>query len=357
MTRLRPGRGSIVFAVIVGDTKLFESAVMREGMLPQAVQVDLNGATEFILEVTDSGDGIACDQADWADAKVTLSDLTQISLGDMEIVDSREKASDTKPFFSFVYAGQPSSQCLDSWNRSWGETYLDADRTQHTLTYTDPQTGLVVRCDAVKWENYPIVEWTLYFKNEGATDTPLIESIQALDVTFERGPDGEYLLHHHRGDDCSINSFAPLQTILGPQTTQTFTPVGGRPTNGAWPYFNLERPDESAGVIIAIGWPGQWTAQFARDDTRGLRVTAGQELTRFKLHPGEEIRTPLIVLQFYKGSPQRAQNIWRRWMLEHNLPKDHGKPLAPKLGAASVQYYGFNCDQAGDIAFINRFVS
>jgi hypothetical protein len=27
--------------------------------------------------------------------------------------------------------------------------------------------------------NYPTVEWTVYFKKEGAADTPLIESIQA----------------------------------------------------------------------------------------------------------------------------------------------------------------------------------
>ena len=109
-------------------------------------------------------------------------------------------------------------------------------------------------------------------------------------------------------------------------------------------------------MLIAIGWPGQWASQFNRDGGTGLRVVAGQELTHFKLHPGEEIRTPLIVLQFYKGDWLRAQNVWRRWMFDHNFPKDHGKPLAPKLGAASVQFYGFNCNQAGDIEFIDRFL-
>ena len=87
----RPDRGSVVFAVLVGDKKLFESPVMREGMPPVAVNVDLQGATEFTLEVTDGGDGIACDQAGWADAHVTLSDLSGLFLGDMVFADSREK--------------------------------------------------------------------------------------------------------------------------------------------------------------------------------------------------------------------------------------------------------------------------
>jgi di/tricarboxylate transporter len=74
------------------------------------------------------------------------------------------------------------------------------------------------------------------------------------------------------------------------------------------------------GLTLAIGWPGQWSASFTRDNANGLRVRAGQELTHFKLHAGEEVRTPLIVMQFWKGDRIRSQNLWRQWMLKHNLP-------------------------------------
>jgi alpha-galactosidase len=352
----RPGRGSIVFSVIVGTGKKFQSAILREAMPAVPVRVDLDGAREFVLEVSDGGDGIGCDQADWADAKVTLSDGRTIWLADMDLVDRREPALDTKPFYSFVYDGQPSAQFLGAWNLKREVKEIDSGRTKYTLTYTDPKPGLKVRCEAVAWKDFPLVEWTMYFKNQGHKDTPLLESIQALDAIFRRGPEGEFLLHHHLGDRCTIDSFAPLQTILGPKDSRRFAPAGGRPTSEAWPYYNLERPQENRGIIVAIGWPGQWAAQFSREGDQGLRVTGGQELTRFKLHPGEEIRTPLIALQFYKGDWLRGQNLWRRWLLDHNLPKDHGKPLSAKLGAASVQYYGFNCTQSGDIDFIDRFV-
>ena len=77
-------------------------------------------------------------------------------------------------------------------------------------------------------------------------------------------------------------------------------------------------------MIVVVGWPGQWAAQFTRDEANGLQLRAGQELTHFKLHPGEQVRTPLMVLQFWKGDWIRAQNIWRRWMLAHNVPRRAG---------------------------------
>ena len=74
-----------------------------------------------------------------------------------------------------------------------------------------------------------------------------------------------------------------------------------------------------------LGWPGQWAAQFDCDQASVLKIRGGQELTRLKLLPGEEIRTPLSVLMFWKGDSLRSQNVWRRWMIAHNIPHLSGK--------------------------------
>ena len=98
-------------------------------------------------------------------------------------------------------------------------------------------------------------------------------------------------------------------------TTRDATPIsaaGGRPTNSDWSYFNLQWGKQ--GAIVVLGWPGQWAAEFRRDENRSVRVVAGQELTRFKLLPGEEVRAPLTVLLFWEGDRVRSQNLWRRWM-------------------------------------------
>jgi alpha-galactosidase len=100
----------------------------------------------------------------------------------------------------------------------------------------------------------------------------------------------------------------------------------------AFPYYNLAMP--GGGLIVALGWPGQWHATFARDAENVVHATGGQEGTYFKLRPGEEARSPLVALLFWKGGDWiRAQNVWRRWMVEHNLPRPGGKLVTTHYGS------------------------
>jgi hypothetical protein len=64
------GAGTVVFQVFVDDEKLADSGVMRGKQPAKKVSVPLEGADELRLVVTDAGDGINCDHADWADARL-----------------------------------------------------------------------------------------------------------------------------------------------------------------------------------------------------------------------------------------------------------------------------------------------
>ena len=98
------------------------------------------------------------------------------------------------------------------------------------------------------------------------------------------------------------------------------------------------------GVILAVGWPGQWSSSFARDSGRGLRIQAGQQLTHLVLKPGEEIRTPLIAMLFWRGTDVvRSQNLWRRWYIAHNMPRVDGQPQPP---VTQIQVGGAEADIA-----------
>jgi alpha-galactosidase len=234
------------------------------------------------------------------------------------------------------------------------EKALDDQRTERTLTFKDPKTGLLVRCAGIEYNDFPTVEWTLHFKNAGAAETPIISDIQALDTRFDRNPSGEFMLHHWNGTYVNRSDYEPHETQLKPGESKTFTPTHGRPCAGEFPYYNIEWNGE--GVIAAVGWPGKWSASFTRDAGMGLRVAAGQERTYFKLLPGEEIRTPLIVLQFWKGGMVRAQNVWRRWMFAHNLPRRNGALPPPQMPAVSGnQFPGLLCNEADEIRYIDRF--
>lgn len=258
--------------------------------------------------------------------------------------------------FSFVYDGKESATFLEQWKLKAMSRKLDAGRTERILIYSDPASGLELRCVAVEYEDFPTVEWTLWFKNAGAQNTPILEKIQALDVSMERGESGEFLLHHNRGSIAAKGDYEPFETVLSPSTNKRISAAGGRPTNSDLSYFNLAYGE--GGMIVVVGWPGQWAADFVRDDGRGLRIRAGQELTHFTLHPGEEVRSPLIVLQFYKGDWIRAQNLWRRWMTAHNLPRPGGKLPPPQLAASSSRQYGemIGANEDNQKMFIDRYL-
>jgi alpha-galactosidase len=330
------GKGSVVFTVKVKDKVAFQSEIMRYGTPGRKVDVELGGAEEFTLEIGDAGDGIGWDQSDWCDAKVTLADGKELWLGDMPLRDRRAEAA-LPPIertsalpISFVYGGQSSDDLLAVWPKKTTGRKLDSCRTQHTLAWTDARTGLEVRCVAVDYSDFPVTEWTVFLKNTGQADSSILENLQALDVKLARGAEDEFILHGNKGDWCAPQSYEPCQLTLGPKSSHSFAPDGGRPTNGpkGWPYFNLQMP--GGGLIFAIGWPGQWACSLTRDGQRGLRIVAGQQVTHLFLKPGEEIRTPLIAALFWDGTDTvRAQNLWRRWLLAHNVPRLNGQLPAP----------------------------
>lgn len=354
------GRGSVVASIETNGQQLFRSTVLSEGLAGVPVSVALNDAKEFKLELKAVGTHgrtwqAEWDQADWADARITLADGTTLWLDDVPLGPFPRAYSTGAPF-SFRYDWRPSAELLNDWRLERTARKLDANRTGYVSTYTDPGTGLVVRCVAIAYADYPVVEWTVFLKNASSSPTPIIENLQALDTEFERTAEGEFILHHSKGSPNSPTDFQPLTSALAPSAEKKISTEGGRPTDSNLCYFNLEWAGQ--GVIIGLGWPGQWAAHFARDDKRGVRATAGQELTHFRLLPGEEVRTPLVALLFWEKDWIGGQNVWRRWMVAHNLPRTGGKLPLPQIAAGgnrqTIEMQ--DADEQNQLAFLERVV-
>lgn len=236
------------------------------------------------------------------------------------------------PAFSFTYGGIRSTDIMPSWSRSVTQWAIDGNRTEHVINWKDPNNTLVVKCVAVEYHDYPVVEWTVYFRNPGTKDSPILGNIQGLDAFFQRKDNEEFVLNGIKGDFCAADSYQPFSLTLTTNAVKKLAPpaISGKSSDGpdGWPYYNLQM--SGGGIIFAIGWPGQWASSLARDNARGLQIKAGQELTHLRLRPGEEIRTPLIAMLFWRGSDiVRAQNLWRRWYIAHTLPKVGGQPQGP----------------------------
>ena len=83
---------------------------------------------------------------------------------------------------------------------------------------------------------------------------------------------------------------------------QLLFPQGGRPSNGTWPYFNIAW--YGAGVMVALGWPGQWTAQVRLDEKQGLSLQAGMT----SADPQQQLRQHKCcqVARYDSGSRRRS---------------------------------------------------
>jgi hypothetical protein len=69
--------------------------------------------------------------------------------------------------FSFVYGGKPSSELLAAWRRSENIEKLDPARTKRTIEFTDPQTGLALRCEAIEYHDFATVQRTHFLRKNG----------------------------------------------------------------------------------------------------------------------------------------------------------------------------------------------
>ncbi len=242
-----------------------------------------------------------------------------------------------RPPFSFIYGGESSRVLLGTWARKTERRAL-GDIDEFISAWTDPRTGLRVTATARSFKNYPAVEWILRFENTGSQDSPILEKVNALDIAFQSPATREAVLDQINGDDCSQKSFFPVERPLRLGETVALAPVGGRPSNGTFPFVNFQCGGE--GVFTAIGWTGQWSAEWSRAKDGSTHVRAGMELTHLRLHAGETIRTPRIMLLRWSGDRIDAHNTFRRLLLAHYLPQIDGRPAAMAVSAQTFNRTG-----------------
>ncbi len=347
-----PGKGSVVFVVRAGADERFRSPLLREGMTAIPVSVELNGAASLELIVEDGGDGISSDQADWANARVVLEDGKELMLGSLPLRASNPAQASVDEPFSFRYGDRTSRELL----REWTSESIERGAGAVARVWTDPVTGLQARLAYSTAPGHATVTWMMTLTNTGSADTPIIEDIRVLDTQFTRGDGSEFVLHHSTGSPYTAVDYEPFATTLEPNKALHIATEGGRGTNTVLPNFNLAW--QNTGVIAVLGWPGQWAADVSRDEGRNVQIQAGQEGTHFILHPGESVRTPSVVLQFYTGEWIRGQNLWRQWMLAHNTPRPGGELPPPHMAACSSHWYGemIRADEASQMMFIDRYL-
>ncbi|MEO6906318.1 MAG: hypothetical protein ABI210_00365, partial [Abditibacteriaceae bacterium] len=198
-------------------------------------------------------------------------------------------------------------------------------------------SGLELTVRRREFEEYCAAEWILEFSNTGKNELPLLERVCALDLIWQGDPATQYTLHGNNGSRCVMDDFLPFTESIQAQQ-RTFAPIGGRSSDGAFSFWNFQ--SENSGLILALGWSGQWSATFQRTD-EGLHLQASQETLRVKLLPGETIRSPRVLLLKWDGQDASVgDNALRRLLLNEYCQREaNGEIALPPISHMTMSQY------------------
>ncbi|OGV69213.1 MAG: hypothetical protein A2269_05270 [Lentisphaerae bacterium RIFOXYA12_FULL_60_10] len=227
-----------------------------------------------------------------------------------------------------MYDGKPSAEWLPKWKRTRTVRRGSRGETIRDLVWSDPDTGLECCMELSTFKEFPVAEWVLHFRNRGRLDTPILENIRAVDMHWSVS--GDTALFRSRGSPCTASDFEYLREPLPMNAAIRMAAGGGRSSNDWLPFFNLQSGAE--GMITAIGWTGQWAAEYTHTAGSGLiHLQAGMEHIHLTLHPGEHIRSPRIMLLFWSGDRLASHNQLRRFLLQYHVPRPGGHSLQAPL--------------------------
>jgi alpha-galactosidase len=321
--------GSVDFAVAAAGRELWRSGTIRCGQEPEHLDLETAGTTQLDLHIGDAGDGPGWDHADWAEATVTLRSGAKVRLDELKVSPAPWRGARFP--FSFRVDGRRSDELLQGWNSKKGSTASANGVECGWQTWTDPVSGLRVRIETRRFADFTALEWMLLFENTGAQDSLLIEDIKALDLTLDTPLSREqpYRLHRSKGAPADPSDFEPATVVVKAGQTETLSAGGGRSSNRDFPFFKVEGGNGS--LIVAVGWSGQWEAALKSPDGHHLHLAAGMEKTHFKLHPGEKVRSPRMLVLFSDGDTLEANAQFRQLIYRHYAARRAGKTPLPTL--------------------------
>ena len=241
--------------------------------------------------------------------------------------------------FSFTCEGKSSRSLVPSWKTVRNRSALLGGRSKEEVRYLHPAGTLEITQEIVHFPGLPAIEVMLRIRNTGSSDSPLLENIRPLDIAFD-APGGAPVVFHHALGSAPRDGYKGMardyehraRELASGQPVEIVHYVlrGSEHVESYLPFFNLAWDD--GGIIGAVGWTGQWWIHAGQSEGRRVALQAGQELTRLKLHPGESIRTPrILLLQWRGGDALVGHNLLRKILVNYYLPRIHGEVQFPPV--------------------------
>lgn len=222
--------------------------------------------------------------------------------------------------FSFDYNDVPFKEHIGQWTKNVEEGTDENGNATYVLSYE--KDGVKAWAEILLRSDMPCIDWVCYFENTASSDSLPISNIQALNSTYAVK---NATVNYAFGGNSDGHDFEPISQDMTETPELEFESVGGRSSNGYMPFFDVV--GDGQGVVVAIGWTGQWTTNITTtEDT--LTMVAGMSNTDIALHAKESMRTPSIVMTFFTGDRVDGNQVYRDMVQKYYTPADEsGKPV------------------------------
>ena len=229
----------------------------------------------------------------------------------------------------FLYEGVPAG-----WMTAEPTVRKVADNDRFVRSvreWTSPDGRLVLRSTKTDYKRFPAVEYLPELICRGSADTGIVADFHSLALT---SPGKSFVVRALKGTKATERDFEAVHFRLGEggEKAVALTTDEGRSSAEWMPWWNVDFADGS-GLVCAVGWTGAWRADFAQGDGT-MKMTAGMVKTHFRLHPGETLRQPsVLVFRREKAvSPRAMLTLVHRFMLDEKCPRNvRGELVKPLL--------------------------
>lgn len=354
---MRTGTGSVKFKIINADdgTTLWESSSMTSGMTAEDFKVKLNNMKKIYLIVTDDGNGIACDHADWLDVKIQYNgnppqsvpcnmnvDTEQVQwrflgvpggklrqtgmgktpVGDVEALITFPQRDET----SFLMS--PNLKIMQgdgSYNLELIFRNLRIDRvsnnvTQYVYCLEDPVYHIAVNLIVTAYRAEDVFTSQIEVANNGDTEIVVFDR----DGAFVALPAEPTYITSFNGN--AANEFTGItedkasRGIVRHQVAGTDrTAVPDYP--GVFLSFGApSREDTGTVFAAAIAWSGSWQYQVTRLPDERIFFSGGALEDPIKLYPEQNYISPLIVMTWSNNGKGQASRNLHRYMRNYGIP-------------------------------------
>lgn len=218
-----------------------------------------------------------------------------------------------------------------------------SDRTRYEKKYCiDEKLRIVETTDLFK--AHPVIESVLVIENFSDKTTKKIRELKTVDLTFEFEKDTitgwpcdrDYLkIVRYSGVETMESEFRPCNDYIESNAVYSYSPIKGRSCDKTMSYFDIVRKE--VGVIVGIGWTGQWQADFNREDSGRLRARVGLQTCDFVLLKGESYRYASVSLYFYDNGFMNGHNGFRKYMKSIS---PFGKDSRPSMPPVAMGTWG-----------------